>query len=515
MNFDFDSQTRRKLGYQLIEVVDRFFASLADRPVQPAAEDRIYPPRLSRLPEVGEDPAKVLDQICGELIDNGFHVPSAHYLGMMNPTPTYMAFLAESLVAALNPQLASLDRSQTASRIEAETVRWVGELVGWQNAPSGTFTTGGNEANLSALAMALSAHFPDVIENGLASIGAQPVFYASMEGHHSLDKSAGLLGLGRRALRRIPVNERLQLNVQELEGAIREDLESGKKPFCIVATAGTTSSGAIDDIPRIHEICRRYNIWLHVDGAYGAAVLFSNRHRGLVRGIEEADSVTFDPHKWLAMPFAAGLLLTRHPEVLERTFSVACPYLQKAPAGTLPDNRNISAQWSRRMNSLKLWLTLRVHGRRAYERLIDRQMRLAQSFARWVANSEYFELAAPQVLPILNLRVRAAGITPQKVDALHASIIHASIIEEVNRDGQRWISAATVNGESVIRTMVISYLTEERHIKDLQASLVAACCGLGLESKSDRVPAEQPVEEPMMPSGVQLTPAALENAPPA
>jgi aromatic-L-amino-acid decarboxylase len=195
---------------------------------------------------------------------------------------------------------------------------------------------------------------------------------------------------------------------------------------------------------------------------------------------------------------------------LERTFSVACPYLQKAPAGTLPDNRNISAQWSRRMNSLKLWLTLRVHGRRAYERLIDRQMRLAQSFARWVATSEYFELAAPQVLPILNLRVRAAGMAPQKVDALHASVIHASIIEEVNRDGQRWISAATVNGESVIRTMVISYLTEERHIKDLQASLVAACSSLGLESKANRAPAEQA----MMLGGIQLTPAALENAPP-
>jgi aromatic-L-amino-acid/L-tryptophan decarboxylase len=211
------------------------------------------------------------------------------------------------------------------------------------------------------------------------------------------------------------------------------------------------------------------------------------------------------------MPFSAGLLLTRHHEVLERTFSVACPYLQKAPAGTLPDNRNISAQWSRRMNSLKLWLTLRVHGRRAYERLIDRQMRLAQSFARWVANSEYFELAAPQVLPILNLRVRAADIAPQRIDALHASII-----EEVNRDGQRWISAATVNGQSVIRTMVISYLTEERHIKDLQASLVAACCSLGLESKSSTVPALEPnAVQPTIPSGIQLTPAALENVPPA
>ncbi len=374
MNFEFDSQTRRKLGYQLIEVVDQFFTSLADRPVQPAAEDRIYPSHLDRLPEIGEDPVQILRQVCGELIDNGFHIPSAHYLGMMNPTPAYTAFLAESLVAALNPQLASVDRSQTASRIEAETVRWIAELVGWQTATGGTFTTGGNEANFSALAMALGAQFPGVIENGIASIGVQPVFYASTEAHHSLDKSAGLLGIGRSALRRIPVNECLQLNMQQLEAAIKEDLASGKKPFCVVATAGTTSSGAIDDVLQIHEICRRYDIWLHVDGAYGAAVLFSNRHRNLVHGIEQADSVTFDPHKWLAMPFSAGLLLTRHPEILERTFSVACPYLQKAPVGTLPDNRNISAQWSRRMNSLKLWLTLRVHGRLAYEELIDRQM---------------------------------------------------------------------------------------------------------------------------------------------
>ena len=506
MNFDFDSQTRRELGFQLIEVVDRFFASLADRPVQPAAEHRIYPPHLGRLPETGEDPIQVLREVCGELIDNGFHVPSAHYLGMMNPTPAYTAFLAESLVAALNPQLASVDRSQTASRIEAETVRWVGELVGWQTAPGGTFTTGGNEANFSALAMALGARFPDVVENGIASIGAQPVFYASTEAHHSLDKSAGLLGLGRSALRRIPVDERLQLNVQQLEAAIQEDLASGKKPFCVVATAGTTSSGAIDEIPRIHEICRRYDIWLHVDGAYGAAVLFSNQHRNLVSGIEQADSVTFDPHKWLAMPFSAGLLLTRHPEMLERTFSVACPYLQKAPAGTLPDNRNISAQWSRRMNSLKLWLTLRVHGRLAYEELIDRQMKLAQSFTEWVATSEYFELAVPQVLPILNLRVRAADKNPEQLVALHSSII-----DEVNRDGRRWISAATVNGQSVIRTMVISYLTEERHLKDLQASLLAACCAHGLESKANTI---SPLP-PTIPSSIPLTPASLQNLPPA
>jgi aromatic-L-amino-acid decarboxylase len=466
MNFDLNSQLRRELGYRLIDVVDEFFDFLPDRAVQVAAERRFYPPRLNPLPEAGQDPNEVFDEMCRELIDGGFHIPSAHYLGMMNPTPTYMAFLAESLVAALNPQLATVARSPLASAIEAETVRWVGSLVGWTDSFNGTFTTGGNEANFSALALALSRRFPEVIEKGLASLGKQPVFYASVEGHHSLDKSAGLLGLGRKALHRIAVKKSLQLDIAELEAAIEQDLAAGREPFCVVATAGTTSSGAIDQLPLVAEVCRRHNLWLHVDGAYGAAVLFSQRHRNLVRGIEQADSITIDPHKWLAIPFSAGLVLTRHPELLAQTFSAPCPYLQKARDGALPDNLNVSVQWSRRMNSLKLWLTLKVHGRQAYEELVDRQIELARGFASWAAASETFELAAPQLLPILNLRLRAPGLDPRELGSLHAQII-----DEVNRDGQRWISGAIVNGESVIRTMIISYLTGERQLEALQAAL--------------------------------------------
>jgi aromatic-L-amino-acid/L-tryptophan decarboxylase len=469
MKFDLNSQVRRELGYRLIDVVDDYFGSLHARPVQVAAEKRTYSLRSDPLPEIGGDPGQVLAEACHELIDRGFHIPSAHYLGMMNPTPTYMAFLAESLVAALNPQLASVARSPLASGIEAETVRWIGSLVGWSGGFSGTFTTGGNEANFSALALALTRRFPEVVEAGLATLGKQPIFYSSAEAHHSLDKSAGLLGLGRKALHRIAVNRRLQLDVEELETAIGEDLAAGKVPFCVVATAGTTSSGAIDELPLIAEVCRRYGLWFHVDGAYGAAVLFSKRYRDLVRGIEQADSVTLDPHKWLAMPFSAGLMITRHSELLAPTFSVPCPYLQKTSTSALSDNLNVSVQWSRRMNSLKLWLTLKVHGRQAYEELVDRQIELARGFAQWVSESDTFELAAPQVLPILNLRLWAPGLR-----AAELAPLHASIIEEVNRDGQRWISSAVVNGENVIRTMIISYLTEERHLIGLQEALKAA-----------------------------------------
>jgi glutamate/tyrosine decarboxylase-like PLP-dependent enzyme len=473
MRFDLDPATRRELGYRLIDRINDFFSSLPDRPVQLPADQRSYGPLHDALPEVGEDPGKVLDDICRELVDMGFHVPSANYFGLMNPTPTYAGVLAEALVAALNPQLATLARSQLASKIELETIRWIGERVGWQGEFNGTFTSGGNEANFSGLALALAAKFPNSIENGIASIGAQPVAYASAESHHSLDKSAGLLGIGRKALRRIAVNEGLQLGPQALQQAIAEDRAAGKKPFCVVATAGTTNSGTVDDLTALSEICRRHELWLHVDGAYGASAVFSDRHRDLMRGIERADSITLDPHKWLAMPFAAGVILTCHPEILERAFAVAAPYMPKAAGAHLPDNARISTQWTRRMNSLKLWLTLRVHGRQAYEEHIDRQLRLAGRFAAWVEASEDYELAAPHTLPIVAFRLKSRNLRSGELAAAHAAIV-----EEVTRDGRRWISETAVNGRSVLRMMVISYLTEERHLDDLGSALRNAAAKL-------------------------------------
>jgi glutamate/tyrosine decarboxylase-like PLP-dependent enzyme len=470
MSFELDSATRRRLGYQLIDRIDEYFAGLGDRPVQLPEELRTFDELHDALPEFGEDAAKVLDDICAELIVRGFHVPSANYFGLMNPTPTYMAVLAEMLVAALNPQLASLARSQLASKIEKETVRWLGERVGWKTEFDGTFTSGGNEANFSGLALALAAHFPQAIEDGVAAIGAPPVLYASAESHHSLDKSAGLLGLGRKALRRIPVDKDIELDPSRLEAQIREDKAAGLVPFCVIATAGTTNSGAIDDLPALAEICKRHQLWLHLDGAYGAAAIFSDQHRDLVRGIELADSITLDPHKWLAMPFAAGVILTCHPETLRQAFRVSTPYMPKtAKPSPLLDNFQVSAQWSRRMNSLKLWLTLRVHGRRAYEELIDCQLKLAAFFANWARGSEHFELAAPQVLPIVNLRAKLNGAGEERIRA-----VHEAIVQEVTRDGRRWISSTVVQGKSVIRMMVISYLTSHRHLEELMIALTEA-----------------------------------------
>jgi aromatic-L-amino-acid/L-tryptophan decarboxylase len=466
MNFDLDSATRRRLGYHLIDHIDNFFASLPQRPVQLPEPERTFGPLNHPLPETGEDADKVLDEVFREMVDKGFHVPSANYFGLMNPTPTYTGVMAEALVAALNPQLATVKRSQLASKIEHETVRWIGQRVGWQSQFNGTFTTGGNEANFSGLALALAWKFPNAVEDGIAAAGGQPVLYASEEAHHSIDKSAGLLGIGRKALRRIPVDGNVQLDLRVLERTIADDLSHGRKPFCVVATAGTTNSGALDDMVALAYICRRYQLWMHVDGAYGGSAIFSDQYRYLVNGIEQADSITIDPHKWLAVPLAAGVILTRHPEMLERAFAVSAPYMPKAAEAKGIDNSRISTQWTRRMNSLKLWLTLRVHGRRAYEEHIARQMKLTQGFVAWLNSSSPFELAAPQALPIVVFRLKDRDLSPEQ-----RATAHAAIVQQVTCDGQRWISETRVNGQSVIRMMVISYLTEERHLRDLEEAL--------------------------------------------
>ncbi len=483
--FDLDYSTRGRLAHKLIDKINDYFGSLGGRPVQLPAEERLFPYISKQVPEEGEDPEIVFAEIFRELCDRGFHITSANYLGLMNPTPTFVSVLAEMVVAAMNPQLASVERSGSASLIEKQTVDWIGQLLGWEQPFGGAFTTGGSEANAGALNLALVRCHPDVIDHGLRSMSGQGTFYASHESHHSLDKAAGALGLGRQALRRINTTARLQMDLRQLEESICSDIEAGNVPFCVVGTAGTTNTGAIDDLEGVAEIARKYGIWFHVDGAYGAAVIFSNRHKASVRGIELADSVAIDPHKWLAMPFSAGVMLTRYPSLLRKSFSVAAPYLRESQ-NAIEDQYQTSSQWSRRMNSLKLWATLRVHGRRSYEQVIDRQIGLAADMARWIQDSGLFELCAPQMLSAVAFRVKLAGTEKEIATANRA------VVDDVNRSGERWISITTVTGRSAIRTMVISYLTTEHHLKGLQDALREAALRVVAAVEEERAYAARP-----------------------
>ncbi len=466
-DFALNAEQRQRLGYQLIDRINAYFSSLTHLPVQPPLQHRDANPHAATLPDFGQDAAHVLDDLCTQMIEQGFHTPSANYFGLMNPAPTYMAVLAEALVAALNPQLATIARSQLASRIEAETLGWIAQRIGWRHPEhcGGSFTSGGNEANFSALALALTHRFPGWIEEGLVSLNAQPVFYASAEAHHSIEKSLGLLGVGRKSLRRIAANARAEMDTNALAAQIRDDKAAGLLPLCVIATAGTTSSGAIDPLPEIANLCAHYGLWLHVDAAYAGALALTDTHRHRLAGIERADSITIDPHKWLAMPFAAGVMLTRHPALLEPTFGIDTAYLPKSSHGPLPDNFRISAQWSRRMNSLKLWLTLRVHGRLAYEQMIGQQLALASSLEEKILATGSFVLAVPCALTILNLRAKVAE--DLHLDEPTTAHLHREIARRITDEGLYWFSTTRVRGQSLLRLMIISYSTQQEHIDAL------------------------------------------------
>jgi glutamate/tyrosine decarboxylase-like PLP-dependent enzyme len=191
-----------------------------------------------------------------------------------------------------------------------------------------------------------------------------------------------------------------------------------------------------------------------------------------LRGIERCDSVTIDPHKWLAVPFVAGVMLTRHPQYMQTAFGVTTPYMPRTFAGLPPDNFKVSAQWTRRMNSMKLWLTLQMHGRLGYQEYIDNQMKLASKFAEWADKSDRFELAIPQVLPILNLRLKNLG------DGDTLAQAHMELVDRVTQDGTRWICETRVEGESVIRIMIVSYLTTASHLEALQRAMDEAATEL-------------------------------------
>lgn len=468
-SFDFDMSTRQRLGYLTINKLNEYFASLGQRAVQPPQEQRNFKYMEQPIPENGEDAELVLEEVFEKLCERGFHITSANYLGLMNPTPTFVSVLAETIVAGLNPQLASAERSASASLIEKQTVHWVAQLIWSQGKQGGVFTTGASEATSSALNLALARLSPAIITQGLRVLDASAVFYASREAHHSLEKCAGIVGLGRQALRRIQVTDRMQMDLTKLEAQICTDLQRGVIPFCVVGTAGTTNSGAIDDLAGAAEIARKYGVWFHVDAAYGGAVLFSERHRKLLQGIEQADSVALDPHKWLAMPFSAGMFLTRHPELLREMYGTTPPYLRQSFYEGIEDNFEMSSQWSRRMNSLKLWMTLRIHGRRSYETMITNQLELATETAQWIERSRFFELCAPQGLTAITFRVKLDGATETEI-----ATANAAVVNEVNFSGQRWISLTTVAGRSAIRIMVISYLTRQSHLQALSQALEEA-----------------------------------------
>jgi len=304
------------------------------------------------------------------------HVTHPRYFGLFNPSVTAASVVGDTLTAMYNPQLATWRTSPAANEIERHTLGWLTRKFGLPADTSASFTSGGAEANLSAVTVALTRRFPAYGTGGARRLPASPTLYLTAESHHSFGKIAHLTGIGREAIRLVATDARLTMDVADLARRVAEDRRDGFAPFMVVGTAGTTGAGAIDPLPELGRFCAAEDLWFHVDAAWGGAAIVSPRLRGHLDGIAAADSITCDAHKWFSVPMAAGMFFCRHPESVAETFRAETSYMPGKTAGPVVDPYTTSVQWSRRFIGLKLFVALAHHGEAGYVAMIEEQARL-------------------------------------------------------------------------------------------------------------------------------------------
>jgi len=321
------------------------------------------------LDEVGADVERMLQT---------WQVQVTHprYFGLFNPSVTRASIIGDTLAAMYNPQLATWRTSPAANEIERHTLAWLAGKFGLPADAAANFTSGGAEANLSAVIVALTRAFPDYGDHGLRRLAASPTMYVTGEAHHSFNKIAHMTGLGRRAIRTVATDRELKMDLADLARRVAEDRRAGCAPFMVVGTAGTTGAGAIDPLPDLARFCRSEGLWLHVDAAWGGAAVISPSLRGHLAGIDAADSITCDAHKWFSVPMGAGMFFCRHPDTVAEAFRAETSYMPGKTAGPVVDPYTTSVQWSRRFIGLKLFLALAHHGESGYVEMIEHQARM-------------------------------------------------------------------------------------------------------------------------------------------
>jgi len=378
-------------------------------------------------------------------------VTHPRYFGLFNPSVTLASIIADTLVAMYNPQLATWRTSPAANEIERHTLAWLTGKFGFPATAIASFTNGGAEANLSAVIVALTRTFPDYGEHGLRRLTASPAIYLTSEAHHSFNKIAHMTGLGRRAVRTVASDRHLKMDLGDLARRVAEDRRDGFAPFMVVGTVGTTAAGAIDPLPDLARFCRAEGLWFHVDAAWGGAAIISPALRGNLAGIDAADSITCDAHKWFSVPMAAGMFFCRHADSVGEAFRVETSYMPGKTVGPVLDPYTTSVQWSRRFIGLKVFLALAHHGESGYVEMIEHQARMGDVLRESLTRSGW-RVVNTTPLPLVCF-TRDGLVTAKFLAALYARQI-------------AWMSEVRLgDGAAVVRACITSFRTTESDIE--------------------------------------------------
>ena len=462
-----EASQRQELWRRLAGAIENYATKVEAHRVTPELDPAAIRALLARFDFCAPvEPMEGLDFLVENLWKYQTHTPHPRYYGLFNPAPTTVSIAADALVAAFNPQLAAWSHSPLAIEIEQHVIRALGTQFGYDPAKiDGTFASGGMEANHTAVLTALAQTFPEFTRGGARALAGQPVLYISAEAHHSFHKSARLCGLGSDAVREIPVDGDLLMQPAALAERIRQDRRAGDLPFLVAATAGATNSGAIDPIADLGEIAARERLWFHVDAAWGGAAALVPEMRGLLGGLARADSITFDAHKWLSVPMGAGIYITRHPNILDRTFRTAAAYMPREAAGLdVVDPCMHSIQWSRRAIGLKVFLSLAVAGWEGYATALRHMGARGEQLRKELAASGW-EIVNHSPLPLVCF-----------VDGRHPRGRSAEFLDavalKVVASGKAWISTTRLAGSTpVLRACITNYRTQAEDVTALVEAL--------------------------------------------
>lgn len=451
-----DTEQIRELGYRIVDVIAKELGDPSRRPIYPPAYDwdRLDEVLGGEVPENGEDPLQVLRTIEDELLPASANYIHPRLLGYVSSTPLPMTGLIEALVGSLRLFPYTWTLTPGSSFIEVVVARWMGQMVGFSDNAAGYVTTGGSWANLMAIAVArLRRCGWDIQAQGLA--GHPPLTaYASNQAHSCHEQSMKLLGLGADQLRKIPVDAQYRIDLAALEEAIRRDRAAGALPFCLIANAGTTNTGAIDPLEPMAELARNYDLWFHVDGAYGAFGALDPQVRPTLSGFEAADSLVVDPHKWLNIPYDAGCILMRSWQDLSDTFAFIPEYLEAGHVEGHHDHWKHGFELTRTDRALKVWVAFRQYGLKQFREMICGHIALARRVGEWVDCAEDFELVSEPSLSVCCFRYAPREVAAQDtyLNELNNALEHA-----LAADGRALMTGTELNGRKVLRACIVNH----------------------------------------------------------
>jgi aromatic-L-amino-acid decarboxylase len=451
-----DWEALRRLGHRMVDDMLDYLATVRSRPVWQPVPDATKRALSTGVPH---EPCPI-EAVYQEFTQHILPYPTGNihprFWGWVMGTGTPVAMLSDMLASGMNSWLGGFDHSGTL--VEAQVIAWLTEVLGFPRSASGVLTSGCTTANIIALAIARRAKASfDVRTAGLQGSPNQTplVVYCSTETHSWIDKGVELLGIGTAYLHKVPANEHYQLDLRALRDAIATDRAKGLTPICVVGTAGTVNTGATDDLTGLGDLCRREGLWFHVDGAFGALAMLSRKWRPTVAGLALADSLAFDLHKWMYMPFEAGCLIVRDGHQHRQTFAATASYMKSQGRGVAPNPPefvHLGIDMARSFKALKIWMCLKTYGLDAYGRLIEQNIDQAHYLAELIELDDHLELLAPVTLNVVCCRYTAA-----RCDEARLNDLNEEIVIRLQESGIAVPSTTKIRDRSAIRVAVTNH----------------------------------------------------------